>query len=304
MNLQHLRSFLVVATKRNYTRAAEELFLTQSAISQQIQQLEKDLGLKLFERTGNKIYLTEAGRILESEAKRILAQVAHAREIMDELNGLKRGRIRIGASTTPGIYVLPHILGTFRKAYPDLEASLSIDNTRNIERRILANELDFAFVGRNITREDITVKPFLDDYLVPIAPISHPLCSERRISPRQLTREPFILREEGSATREAAESWAMKNRITLKVAYEFDSPEAVKMAVISGLGVSILSAYAVSWELETKRLAILDVKGDQIHRSLTVIHHKDKHLTSAALAFLETAYELQASGSFPAPRKV
>ena len=259
MNLLHLKNFLVVARKQNYTRAAEELFLTQSAVSQQIRQLEEQIGLKLFEQIGKKTCLTEAGRILQNEASKILAQVAHSREILEELKGLKRGRIRIGASTTPGVYILPEILRVFRKSYPGVQTNLHIDNTEKIENGILCNDLDLGFVGRSVTRENLIVRPFLEDFLIPIAPVNHLLTSVENISPHHLAQEPWILREKGSATREAVESWARKHRIALTAAYEFDSPEAVKMAVISGLGVSIVSIFAVSWELQTKRLAFLNV---------------------------------------------
>lgn len=286
MNLQQLKSFLAVARKRNYTRAAEELFLTQSAVSQQIRQLEQDLNLKLFEQIGKKVHLTEAGKILENEATRILAQVRQTHEIMEDLSGLKRGKIRIGASTTPGVYLLPRILGTFRNAHPGVETNLVIDNTLNIEKRILCNDLDLAFVGRRLNRKDLIEKPFLEDHLVPIAPVGHPLASEHGISPGRMAEQPFILREKGSATRELVEAWARKKRINLKVSYEFDNPEAIKMAVISGLGISILSVHAVSWELKTKRLIILDLKGDRIKRPLILIYHKDKQHTPANFSFI------------------
>lgn len=293
MNLQHLKTFLYVLKNLNYTRAAEELFLTQSAVSQQIRQLEQELGLKLFEQIGKKIYPTDAGRILESEATRVLTHVDRAREVMEEISGLQKGRIRIGASTTPGVYILPQILAAFRSAYPAVTTSLIIDNTRSIETHILSNALDLAFVGRGVTREELIVKPYLEDHLIPIAPVKHPLCSEHELLPGRLSKEPFIVREPGSATREAVESWARKHRIKLNVAYEFDSPEAVKMAVISGLGVSVLSAYAVAWELRTKRVAMLNVKGFRIQRPLTVIHHKDKHLAQAAILFMQTAHKMK-----------
>jgi len=286
MNLQHLKSFMAVARNRNYTRAAEELFLTQSAVSQQIRQLEQELGLKLFEQIGKKVHLTEAGKILENEATRILAQVRQTHEIMEELSGLKRGRIRVGASTTPGVYLIPQIMAAFRNVHPGVETNLVIDNTLTIEKQILSNDLDLAFVGRRLSRKDLIEKPFLEDRLVPIAPVEHSLASEHGISPGRMAEQPFILREKGSATRELVEAWARKKRINLKVSYEFDNPEAIKMAVISGLGISILSAYAVSWELKTKRLTILDIKGDRIKRPLTLIYHKDKQHTTASLAFI------------------
>jgi len=292
IDLRQLEAFLAVARHQSFTRAAQDLYLTQPAISAQIKQLERALGAQLFDRTGKKVLLTEAGTLLAQRAERIFAQVEQAREEMDDLKGLRRGHLHIGASTTPGVYLLPQLMAEFRKRYPAVQLHLTIGNTLLIEGKIARNELDLGFVGGRLSHDALAAEPFAEDELVVIACPSHPLAKEADVCLGALLHEDFIAREAGSATWRCVEAWLTTLRAELNVVLRLDSPEAVKKAVAAGLGISILSRCAVSWEGEAGLLAILKVAGFSLKRQLQIVRHKDRSPSEAAAAFATLAHQI------------
>ena len=290
MNTRDLKIFLAVSERLNYTRAGEDVNLSQSGVSVRVRELERELGVKLFEQLGKKIALTEAGRILEPYARRVVAAVDDARQAIEEFRGLERGRLRIGASTTPGMYIVPRIIAEFKRRYPKIEISLGIKDTRGVEEGILRNEYDFGFVGSHLTGgDDIEAIAWCVDELLLIAAPKHALTRRKAINFRDITKESFIFRERGSATQAVVENSLREAGLQLEAVIELGNPEAIKQAVQSGLGIAFISKFAVETELHAKTLATLKVKNLKITRELKIVHRKDKHLPRAAIEFIELA---------------
>ena len=188
MDVRDLQVFLSVAKHLNYTRAGEEVNLSQPSVSVRMRQLERELGTNLFDQLGKKIALTEAGELLVPHATRVIAAMNDARHAIDELQGLERGSLRIGASTTPGMYLVPRTIAQFKQRYPKIEMHLTVKDTRQIEEGVIKNEFDFGFVGGHLVGDEVEVLPWLTDEIVLIAPVSHRLAGKRRVNPQDLSR--------------------------------------------------------------------------------------------------------------------
>jgi len=288
VTLRQMEVFLAVARAGSFRGATERLALSQPAVSQHIKELEEELGAVLFDRLGRSVSLTEAGRLLEAYAQRLFATAESARQAIGELSGLRRGRLQLGASTTPGIYLLPRIIGKFHARYPEIQVALRIANTREIEREIQGNGLDLGIVGGHIAGERETcVEANIDDELVLIVPPAHRLFRRREVAPAELGGERLIMREPGSATRQVAERLLGQAGHELKAAMELGHTEAIKQGVMAGLGVAIVSIHAVGAERRAGRLGIVRLKGLPLRRHFHVIRHQAKHLSPAARAFIE-----------------
>jgi DNA-binding transcriptional LysR family regulator len=287
MTFRQMEIFLAVARARNFTRAAETLHLSQSTLSQHVRELEDELGVRLLDRLGRAAVLTEAGRLLQEHATRLALTLASARRAIDELKGLARGSLVIGASTTPGIYVLPNVVGAFRRRYPGIDVSLRIANSRVIEERIRAGEMDLGVVGGHILGAgERCVSAGLLDELLLVVPPRHPWAARREIAPRELANAPLLMREQGSATRLVTERRLRQAGVKFTVGMELDHVEAIKQGVMAGLGVAFVSTYAVRGELATRRLRGLRLKGLRIRRHFHVIQNEIGTLTSSGRAFM------------------
>lgn len=291
VNLHQLRIFYTVARLGSFSRAAEELRISQPSVSIQVADLERSLGADLFQQLGKRIYLTETGQVLEEYARRILALVDEAQAAMAEVKGFHRGRLAIGASNIPGTYLLPKILARYQERYPQITVTLDIANARRIQERILRNELDVGVVGWEVSAHNLTVQPFFDDELVLVAAPSHPIAGRGTISAKGLLDHRVILRERGSGTREATDQALREAGLVLSPTMELGSSEAVKEIVAAGLGVSILSRLAVAGDVAAGRLVIVPLDLT-IRRPLRIVYHTDKRIGQALKAFLEM---LQAS---------
>ncbi len=289
MDVRDLQVFLSVAKHLNYTRAAEEVNLSQPSVSVRMRQLERDLGSKLFEQLGKKTALTEAGQLLLPYASRVIAAMDDARHAIDELQGLERGSLRIGASTTPGMYLIPRTLAHFKQRYPKIDVHLAVKDTRQIEEGVIRNEFDFGFVGGHLAGDEVDVLPWITDELKLIVPLGHRLAGKKNVKPQDLANEKFVLREEGSATRVVVAAHLRKLRIEPEAVMEIENPESVKKAVQSGLGIAFISAFAVEIELKAKTLVAVDIQNLRIRRELKIVYRKDKHLSRAARTFIEIA---------------
>jgi DNA-binding transcriptional LysR family regulator len=245
--------------------------------------------VKLFEQLGKRVALTEAGRLLVPHARRVLAAMDDARHAVEELQGLERGSLRIGASTTPGMYLVPEIIARFKLAYPNIDTRLEIKDTRQIEGEVIRNEFDFGFVGGHLAGSEVEVLPWLTDEIVLAVPPGHPLTRKRRVGINDLRGEQFVSREQGSATRATVEGRLRAAGFEPATVMEMNNPEAVKKAVQSGLGVAFLSRYAVETELKVRTLAAVRVEDLRLERGLKIVYRKDKHLSRAARAFIEVA---------------
>ena len=289
MDVRGLEVFLSVAKHLNYTRAGEEVNLSQPSVSVRIRQLEDELGTKLFEQLGKKVSLTEAGLVLIPHARRVITAVENAQAAIDELLGLERGTLRIGASTTPGMYLVPQVIARFHDQYPKIEIHLGIKDTQQIEEAVIRNEFDFGFVGGHLAGDEVDVIPWVTDRLVLIVAPDHPFAKKRSIKSDDLRNEKFVLRERGSATRAALRSRLELSRLEIDPVMEMENPESVKKAVQSGLGMAFISRFAVEAELKTRSLIVIRVRGLRIDRELKIVFRRDKHLGRAAKAFIEMA---------------
>lgn len=288
-SIRQLEVFLAVARAGSFSRAAEALHLSQPALSQHIGDLERGLGVRLLDRQRRKVLVTEAGRILEDHAQRVFTALAGAREAIAELDGLGRGSLVVGASTTPGIYVLPAMIAAFEREYPRVSVSLRLGNSRVIEEQVRANELDLGVVGGHGLRagEECLTAGLLDELILIVSP-EHAWTAHRSVSPARLGRERLLTREEGSATRQVTERALQLAGVKIDRTLELGHTEAIKQAVMAGLGVAFVSVYAVRGELDTGRLRHVRVQGIRIRRHFHVIHNEGRVLTARAQAFLVT----------------
>jgi DNA-binding transcriptional LysR family regulator len=288
VTVHQLRIFKTVADVRSFTRAAEQLNLSQPGVSHQVRALSNAVGAPLFEQLGPLIHPTETGRLLYDHAILILSEFEAAGRAIDELHGLKRGLLRLVGDTTVGIYVLPDVLGAFKQEHPDVELRLDVGNRQHAYERLLANEADFAVVGRPWLQPGVplTARPFLPNELIAIAAPGHPLAGAHRVSLARLATEPFIHREPGSGTRETAEEALAKTGRPVHVAMELASNGAIKRAVARGLGVAILSRHAVSLELRLGVVVELPVTGFPLHRQWHLVYPRDRRFGPVGEAFL------------------
>ncbi|MBI2874979.1 MAG: LysR family transcriptional regulator [Firmicutes bacterium] len=289
MNYHHLRIFQKVSELGGHARAAEALYISQPAVSAQLKRLEGELGIPLFEPDGRRNRLTWAGEVLYEYARSVFLLEEELMERLAELKGGSAGRVRLGASTTPGVYLLPSKLGRYQQAYPGVRLELKLGNTRTIEDRLLANEIDLAVIGEDTSRPPgLRIIPWLDDRLVFLAAPTDPLISAGKVKRGDLEDTRFLLREEGSSTREVLMRHLSARGVRLSRIMELESTEAIKQAAIAGLGITALSSFTVELEREAGRLAILDVDEDLVpRRQLNLAVRNDKKLSPAAGSCLE-----------------
>jgi DNA-binding transcriptional LysR family regulator len=278
VDLHRLRTFQALSETVHFRHAAERLGITQSAVSQQIASLEKELGATLFERIGRRVYLTPAGEVLAREAVKVLSTVSRAREALGAVSKGDAGRLRVGASTTPGIYLLPEVLGRFRADFPLVELDFRIANSSRIEALAVANEFDLGVCGFRPTHEERFEVELGEDRIVPVAAPTL-IGQTRRIRPGDLARWPLVAREPGSATRSAVERSLASLGVELVPAFELPSPEALVRAAEAGLGYAFVSARSAAEGIETGRLVELRVQGLEVRRGLFAVYNRDKHVT-------------------------
>ncbi|HUH65707.1 MAG TPA: selenium metabolism-associated LysR family transcriptional regulator [Syntrophales bacterium] len=287
INLNQLRVFHAAAKTQSFTRAAEALFLTQPGISKYIKELEEYYGTRLFERMGRKVFLTRAGEILYEKTETIFNIIGQVKVEIDELQGLNRGILNIGASITIGIYILPEVLGRFRSMHPKIDVRLEIALNRQIADMLLDNSIDFGFLGAPVHDDRLIATPFFHDELVLIVPGNHEWAKRDRIDPPDLLSCPFIFSGRGSGTREVIEERLSRMGIVLKNTMEFGHTEAVKKAVEAGLGVSIVSRATVSREERLGVVKTLSVSGIDLKRTFYFAHRKEKYLSNLDKTFLQ-----------------
>jgi DNA-binding transcriptional LysR family regulator len=284
ITIRQMRVFSAVARNLSFTRAAEELHLTQPAISQQVRLLEEEVGMPLFEQIGRRIRLAPAGTELLRYATQITELLREAGETLAAMQGLKRGELKLGAVSTAK-YFAPTLLSAFTPAYPEVTIKFTVGNREEIVRLLGANDLDLVIMGRPPRELDTTAEPFARHPLVIIASPDHPLARRRRIPLKSLARESFIIREQGSGTRASMEHVFRERAVTFRAAMEVSSNETIKQAVMAGMGLSFISSHTIGLEVGTGKLAILDVVGLPIVRDWYVIHLREKILSPIASAF-------------------
>jgi len=288
--LHQLRVFEAAARHRSFTRAAEELFLTQPSVSMQVKQLAKVVGMPLFEQVGKRLYLTEAGEQLLLTCRDIFERLAQFEMTVANLQGLKEGKLRLTVVTTAK-YIIPRLLGVFCHRYPGIDVSLQVTNHEVLEERLSQNLDDLYILSKLPENFEVTSYKFLDNPLVVLAASNHPLANEKNIPIERLKNEPFIMREPGSGTRKAVKKIFEEHGVSVKVRMELGSNEAIKQAIAGGLGISVVSRHVLALEGSTRKLKILDVQDFPIERSWYVIYPKNKQISVVAEEFLKYLIE-------------
>ncbi|MBK7953053.1 MAG: LysR family transcriptional regulator [Candidatus Accumulibacter sp.] len=288
--IRQLQIFSVAASHLSFARAAENLHLTHAAISLQIKQLEDVSGTLLFERIGKRVFLTEAGEILLGHTRQILQSLKEADEALLALKGLKGGRIAVAVVSTAEYYA-PRLLAEFGKAQADVRIRLLIDNRDTVSRLLAGNEVDLAIMGRPPAELDAVAVAFAPHPLVIIASTEHPLSRRASVAVEDLAGETLIVRESGSGTRLAMEEFFHERSIKPRIGMEMGSNEAIKQAVVAGLGISFISQHTLGLELRAGRLSILKVEGTPVVRRWHIVRHRSKHLSPALAAFWDFVVE-------------
>lgn len=282
--LHQLKVFEAAARHGSFTRAAEELFLTQPTISMQIKQLTKSVGLPLFEQVGKRLYLTEAGRELFVTCRQIFETMDKFQMTVADLKGLKQGQLKLAVITTAK-YIIPRLLGPFCQLYPGIDISLQVTNHELILDRMMNNLDDLYIMSQIPDHFDVNFQPFLENPLVVFAPANHPLAKEKNIPIERLGEERFIMREPGSGTRSAVQSLLEKHGVKVKVKLELGSNEAIKQAIAGGLGISVLSRHTLL--TDAAEFSILDVQNFPIKRDWYMVYPAGKQLSIIAHTYYE-----------------
>lgn len=286
VTLRQLKVFEAVARHLSFSRAAEELHLTQPAVSMQVKQLEEQAGLPLTEMVGKKVFLTEAGEEIARQARRIAQQLREADEALDALKGVRGGHLSIGVISTAK-YFAPRLLAEFRRRKPGVELDLRVHNRETIVRQLADNEIDLAIMGQPPQEFATVAEGFADHPLVIVAAPDHPLAKKKQIAPGELNAETFLIREPGSGTRATMERYFADVGLTPLHRMEMVGNETIKQAVMAGLGLTFISAHTVSLECEVGRLVRLPVTGTPIVRRWFVVHRAEKELLPMAATFRE-----------------
>ena len=284
LTLRQLQCFSAVARNLSYTRAADELHLTQPAVSMQIRQLEQQAGLALTEQFGKQVHLTEAGQEVYRYARSILQQVAEMDDVLDKLKGFAGGRLKISAISSAN-YFAPRLLGTFHQRFPDVNVSMDVTNQKAVLKQVIENGVDMAIMGQPPKDSHVEAIPFMENPLVIVAPPEHRLAQRKRIALKELEKEVFLTREPGSGTRGAMERFFREQKLKLTTGMGMGSLSSIKQGVQANLGLGLLPRDAVRVELQIGRLVELKVKGLPIKRHWYVVLHKGKRLSLAAEEF-------------------
>lgn len=290
MKISQLRSFVMVVETGSFSESAKRLGISQPAITFQIQSLEQSLSVQLIDRSGKRVQLTEAGEIVYRAARKILAEVDALERSVGEYQQSTRGALTIGASSIPGEYVLPRILGAFKKEYPEAVISLQITDTENITEKILKGELDVGVVGAVIDDKRLEFKPFLEDELVFIVPPDYDHYVEGKAALREVIGENMITREEGSGTRMVVNKELAKRGLKLvdfNLVMELGSTEAILTAVEAGLGTSIVSRWAAEKAIELGRVRAVEISDMPIRRKLYIVTRRGRPFDRLAILFLQ-----------------
>jgi LysR family transcriptional regulator, low CO2-responsive transcriptional regulator len=285
LTLHQLRIFKTVVDLKGVTRAAEALALSQSAVTHQVQALARALGYPLLQPGRRTFELTPVGSALYERAGRILALVRETSEALDDIAGVRTGSVRIAGDTTVGIYVLPDALASFNALHPNIELSLEVVNRRRVRDLLLGGDADLGVAGRLWDDDLLQAEPFMANELMCFSAPTHPLTHREPLEPRDLLDGPLLLREPGSGTRESAEEILREHGVDPHPAMQMASNGALKRAVAKGLGVTVLSSYAVRLELELNHLHRLEVRGFPVQRTWHLVWARERFLSPAALAF-------------------
>lgn len=284
LTLRQIEVFNAVARLQNYTRAAEELHLSQPAVSMQIKHLEDSVGLPLFEQVGKKIHLTDAGKHMLEYGRHMVDLLLEADEVFEAMKGVERGTLSISVATTASHFAT-RLLAAFSHKHDGITISLDITNREALRYQLENNERDLVIMGQPPPGLEVEAEEIMENPLVMIAPANHPLVGKRNIPLAHFDSEQFVVREVGSGTRFAIKRYFDEHDVVFNTGIEMTSNEAIKQAVEAGLGLGIVSIHTLELELQTQRLHILDVDGLPIIRKWYIMQRKGKRLSPAAKEF-------------------
>ena len=288
-----LKVFCTVAETKSFSKASEIIHLTQPAVSLLVQAIEEIYETKLFDRASNAVTLTPAGEMLYKYAKEILNLYVAAEKNIGEITGFVKGSISVGASSTIGNYLLPGVIAAFRKTHPKIKVHLLIGNTKRVVELLNAGNIDIGLVEGDVARQKMVVDKLVADELALIVPPLHPLAKKRNVSIFEITKEPFIFREEGSGTRQVIEKYLGKYSITpqnMMISMVLGSTEAIKESVENGIGIAIVSRWAVRKEIKYGTLKPLSFKEEKMLRDFSLIFQKkaiSSHAVDEFLSYLK-----------------
>lgn len=288
MTLRHMKVFVAVCENKGITHAAEKLHMTQPEVSTAIKELEDCYGVKLFDRISRRLYLTEVG-------KQFLSNAVHIVSLFDELEtGIKNwdtfGTLRVGASITIGTYLLPRYVSLFYKEHPQMRVQVCIENSEELEKRIMSNDIDFAFIEGTAHNDQLKCRNMMEDELVLICGPNHILSKEKQPTIDQLPNYDLILREKGSGTRELFDSTMLVHNIVIKPIWESVSTQAIVQAVSANLGLSVLPYRLVKPDLKAGRIKYIQIKDVRFKRQFYIVYHRNKFLTKSAKEFLSLPF--------------
>ncbi|TEB05444.1 HTH-type transcriptional activator CmpR [Pelotomaculum schinkii] len=299
INLYQLKVFYSVARHLGYSKAGEELALSQPAVSRQVAALEKSLGLELFVQRGRHVELTDVGRSLFDYADRIFDLAVQAERAMSQFKDLERGHVLIGASTTIGSYILPQVLQAFHERFPHIDISLRLGNSATIEQLVTNRDVDLGLVGDEVKNPAMHVETYFRDELVMIISPEHHLNNKKKVLVEDLERETLIWREKGSATRALIERFLNNSGVVFKNYIEIGDTEATKRLVTAKMGIAFVSRYAITLELSAGILNIIDSSKFVIPRYFYVISAKYQHHVPTVLALLNFIHKCFPQGKCP-----
>lgn len=294
LTLRQLQVFESAARHLSFSRAAKELHLSQPGVSMQIKLLEETVGHPLFEQLGKKVFLTEVGREVLRTSQAVAQQLVDLEDTLNDLGGLKQGNLTVGVVSTVSNFAI-RLISQFRLKHPEVRIVLDVVNRETLLARLANNEVDLALMGQPPAGQDLESTPFMENPLVVIAPMHHPLARGKAIPLARIAQEDFVAREPGSGTRNATESFFQSHGLALRAAMEMNKNEAIKQAVEAGLGLGVVSRHTVTQELAARRLTMLDVEGFPIRRQWHLAHRHNKRFSLAASAFARFVLT-QASG--------
>lgn len=293
LSIHGLNVFVEAALAQNFSVAARRLYLSQPAVSLHIANLEKQLGLELFQRNGRSIQITEAGKILLPLAQEILHQAKHIEETMGSLKGMMIGELAIACSTTVGKYILPRLVAGYRHKYPEVRVAINVMSRRAAIEWLLGSRAEIAVVSAKPTHSDLEIKPFLEDEVVLIVPADHPWTDGRTVTPEDLLTQPFILRESSAGTYEVVAEGLQAHGLSatqLQTALTLGNAEAIEMSVEAGIGIAFVSRLAAARGLLLGRVKEVPVQELALKRRIYMVRHVRHPSTPLQQAFWGFAF--------------
>lgn len=291
MNLNQLKIFYFAVKSGNLSAAAEELFITQPAVTKGIQRLQEYYELKFIDHVGKKLVLTDAGEVLFKIAEKIFDMETHAEESIRDFQQRKRGHIRILSSESFGDYYLPDVIIPFCKAYPLVRVSMSILPTELVVENTASLKCDIGFISYPVEHEKLVLREILEDELVIITPRQHPLAGRHMLRARDLEGQPLIMHEEQSAPRRAIEDFVQRHGIAIRIPMELSSNRAIKRAVEHGIGIALISRKVAKEEIEARRLVALSLGDPALKRKFFLVRHRHKYISESLQRLMDMAFK-------------